>query len=51
MVCPTTTYITMPHKPTHKPKLAKEYPPFQRREEFQNLFPTLKKIKHPTHSP
>ncbi len=40
-------HICKPHKPKHKPKLAKELPPFQRTEEFQNFFPTLLKNKTP----
>ena len=39
-------HIYNSHKPTHRPKIAKELPPLPPREEFQNFSPTLlKKIK------
>jgi hypothetical protein len=34
-------------RPTHRPKIAKELPPYRPKKEFQNIFPTLQKNKTP----
>jgi hypothetical protein len=45
-------HICNSHKPTHRPKIAKELPPHRPKKEFQNIFSNAsKKIKHPTHKP
>jgi len=39
------------HEPTLKPKACKRASALPTQRRTSNFFPTLKKIKHPTHSP